>query len=291
LLQQGILNFTNALRENPQLIQQMITGIVGAVTATVQFAQGMGQAFGFMAQMLAPIGSLITVLTGADAASQGMAQTFGQIAAWVVTIGGGLSIVASVIGAISSVAGAVSGIAATIGTAVGAIGAALVPIGLALAAVFIWVENIRNYSANWNDVLLGINYTWNEMIGWIGGVFNAIGQTLQQSNLFKGLWESITKVVQSLVKPYQDIFNSVVQLVQKSEFFRGIWDGIKGLAQAVGNAFTSFVGGVLDGLIQKAQQLFGWIQGMAGFKGGGGGGNASLNIAGLNDVQQKTRRR
>jgi TP901 family phage tail tape measure protein len=287
LLQQGILNFTNALRENPQLIQQMITGIVGAVTATVQFAQGMGQAFGFMAQMLAPIGSLITVLTGADAASQGMAQTFGQIAAWVVTIGGGLSIVASVIGAISSVAGAVSGIAATIGTAVGAIGAALVPIGLALAAVFIWVENIRNYSANWNDVLLGINYTWNEMIGWIGGVFNAIGQTLQQSNLFKGLWESITKVVQSLVKPYQDIFNSVVQLVQKSEFFRGIWDGIKGLAQAVGNAFTSFVGGVLDGLIQKAQQLFGWIQGMAGFKGGGGGGNASLNIAGLNDVQQK----
>jgi TP901 family phage tail tape measure protein len=286
MLQEGILNLTNALRENPQLIQQLVTNLAGAVTAAVQFAQGMGQAFGFMGQLLAPLSFLVTALTGAGGASQGIAQTFGQIAAWVVTLGGGLSIVSSVIGVISGVAGAVSGIAAALGTTVAAIGAALAPIALALAAIFVWVENIKNYSANWNEVLLAINYTWGEMVGWLGAVFNAIGQSVQQSNLFKNLWELIAKVVQFLIKPYQDLFGLVGQLVQKSESFRALWDGVKSLAQTTGAAFNTFVGGVLDSLTQKAQQLFGWIQKISGMKGGdsssnSGGGGASATIAGV----------
>lgn len=283
LLQDSIIGFTNALRENPQLIQDMVGSLAGAVQMGAQFAQGMGTAFTNIGNMLAPLAQLVGGMSGSADGANSLAAAFGQIAVYaavfapiVSALGAIVSVGTTIFGVFGAIGGAISGMFAGItgfGGALAAAGALIAPILLGLTAAFIWLDNIKNYSENWNDVLLGINFTFQECIGWIGGVFNSITQTIQQSQIFQGVWRVVTQVVQFLIKPYQDIFNAIVQTVQKSEFFRGIWDSLKGIAQGVADAFKNFVGGALDGLIQRAQSLFGWMQKMAGF-GGGGGGNA-----------------
>ena len=288
LLQDSIIGFTNALRENPQLIQQMVEGLAGGVQGAIQFGQGMGQALTSIGQMLTPLAQLVGGMTGATQGANGLAGAFGQIVVYAAVFGPIVSALTSVVSLGTTIVGifggwvgiqaAISTGLATIAGWLGTILGAVPPIALALGAVFVWVENIKNYSANWNDVLIGVGQTWQDLTGWVSGIFDWIGQLVSRSEVFQGLWRAITGIVQFLIKPYQDLFNSIVSIVQKSEFFKGIWDGMKGVIDGIGKAFTSVVGGAIDGLIQKAQGLWQQLQQMAGF--GGGGNNGGMNGGG-----------
>jgi TP901 family phage tail tape measure protein len=291
LLQDSIIGFTDALRENPQLIQQMIEGLTGAVTQGIAFGQGVGTALTSIINMLTPIAQLVGGMTGAQEGANGLAGAFGQIVVYAAVFGPIVSALGSVVSLGTSIVGlfggwaavqvAISGGLATIAGYLGTIVAVVPPIALGFGAVLITVENIKNYSANWNDVLLGVRQTWEDLTGWVSGIFDWIGQLVSRSEVFQNVWGVITGIIQVLIEPYKDIFDAVVSLVQKSEFFQGIWNGMPSIIDGIGNAFNTVVGGALDGLMQKAQALFGQMQQMAGF---GGGGAQGINSGSLGDT-------
>ena len=295
-LSQGLMAMTNALRENPQLIQQMVQGFSEGVIFVIQFAQGMTSAVQSIIQFVTPMAEFVGSLTKSGTDSASLATNLGQAVVYMVAFGAATSIIGTVISTVTGVVSVIStistliaGIPAAIATvssawagfqtlvmvlpeSLAAIGLNIPVIGLAIAAVGITIKNVIDYTAEWDNVVLGIQQTWTDCTTWISEAVNWVVQGIQRSSIFQSVWGVISGIINAIIAPYKAIFDIVIGLLQKSEVFQGIWKGLVSITTAIGDAFKNVIGGALDGLVNKAKELFGWMQGMANMKGGGSSG-------------------
>lgn len=304
LLAQGMQSFTQALQQNPQLIQTLIANVQAAAVSVAEFAQGFGTGFNQVTALLAPLGEMALSLTGVASASGTTAQQLGQAAAQGIALVAGLaglsaivsilagigSIIGGIVGAIAGIPsaiagitaawGAVSGAVAAIGTALAGIGAFLTgPVILGVLGVAAAIAGIVAICLNWDAVLKFIGDTWQALTGWVSGIFNWIVATVQQSNVFMGIWNTITGIIKALLQPYINIGSAIGDRIKQSQFFQGVWQGITGTIGGVADAVKNALGGALDGAIKKAQEFFGWLKNITGFGGGQSGNNGGQSSA------------
>lgn len=297
LLTQGIQQFTATLQENPTLLSDLAARLGEAVVFTTQFAQGVGEALASIVQILQPAIDLVGALSGGGTASGTMASNLGQAVTYGLALGGVVTIVSSLASLVLSIStgvaaipGLIAGIGAaatTVGTILGGISAAAItPIVLAVGAIAITVKNIIDYTQNWGDVVLGVKQT-------IEDAKNATLEHLPGLDLIQGGWMAADAAIKIGWDSIRGQGEAIDRNLSQSQVFSGVWENVKGVVSGVAEAFTGLIGGAIDGLISKAQELLGMLSQAGNANTGASGlvaaGNVALgNVSGLSASAQKT---
>lgn len=211
--------FTEYLSQNPQAIATLASDLVGVAKTigditqmALEFGKGFAQGFGDILNITRPILEFFGQLTGATEGTKSIAESFGRIAAYAVPI---TLLVNGLLG-ISAVVGAVQNIAIAV-EAIGGIGAILNPVTLTIAAIALTVKNIIDYTNNWDDVVLGIKQTIEDL----KGVFNNL---YEQSGLFKTVWEGAKAIISAALSPFTSVIGTLDSLLNISGLIKGAWD-------------------------------------------------------------------
>lgn len=280
----GMTRLIDGLKANPEAIDQLLAKTVelaksiGSITvAAANFGIGMTQGLANIINLVQPILTISSSLTGMSASSIDLMQTFGQIAAYALVIGGITSAVSSVIAIASNIGsmatgitalttgtGALAGVFAKIGVLVSGIGLALSPYLLTIGAIVAVGGAAVLIFQNWEAITRTISNLWSGLITTLGNITQSIDGALSKSNVFSGVWNGIKSVLAFLIRPYTDIFNLITITIGRSENFRNIWSGLIGTIASVGNAIKNSLGGALSFVIDKATQFMDSLRAISG---------------------------
>ncbi|XHX80942.1 MAG: peptidoglycan DD-metalloendopeptidase family protein [Stenomitos frigidus ULC029] len=279
----GIEGFTAALKENPALVQEMVTQFVGLVQNVVAFTSGLVSGFSDVNAVISPFFQLLGLLTGANGDATALAETIGRIAAYALSIGTLAAIFSSLYGAVTTVTALASaaqalavssGIAATasglFATTMAVITPLILPILAAIAAIAATITLIVVIVKNWEAITQGVGSA-------VNGVTGAIKKAFDQSELFRGIWEFVKNLLPGL--PFVQVIAWIAEAANKSAFFKNLWSSLVSTIGGVASAIKGALGGALDAVITKASQFIEQLKIATGI-GQGAGSDPLSNLSG-----------
>ena len=200
-------------------------------------SEPIGAALGIVADVLLKIAEVVTAV--GDALGPFLPAILGALAAIK-----GFSVLGSIVGLFTQVGGAITSlttIITTFGGPLATVAAALGGWPLLIAAV---VGAIVGFIATNKEVREAIVNVWNEVVGFF--------QSLPAK--FAALWETVKSTT-------QEKWNSIVEWV--SGIPQRVKDTLGDLKDTLVEAGKSIITGLLDGMKQKAEEMFSWVSGIA----------------------------